>query len=281
MTCQCGGLPGDDPRYCECGAPAAPRASENEPGAEEIHVSVDWSIGRAPTIPRPSYCAGVIDVAHWDSDDVHGKLHEALATAKANGIVGVVAKCTQGKDYVDPTWHAWVEACRDLGMLFGAYHFPSNTSSGEQQAEWFLEHVDAAGCDPATTLLMLDFERNPDPHLTMQLDEARAFAEHVHDARAVWPMLYGDVSFHSQIRDPHDALGACPLWPAMYGGSLAHGPKVPPAWATKSWTFWQYTDGTYCAAGLPRVTPGFGGIDRNVYRGTADQLRAAWPRMGG
>lgn len=219
---------------------------------------------------------GVLDVAKWDYPGTTGDVLKSLALAKADGITGVVAKCTQGKDYVDPTWIKWHAACAAMGLDFGAYHFASNTEPGEDQADWFMKNVDAAGCDPATTALMLDFERNPDHALTMTVPMARAFAKRIKERLGFFPLLYGDQSFLSQIVDPHDPLGACPLWPAVYGGS---GPRIPLAWA--KWTLWQYTDGKYAASVGPRETPGFSRMDRSVYRGTADELRAAWPRFGG
>jgi len=235
----------------------------------------------ATATPSYEYLSGIIDVSHWEYDAQHGRIASALLEARDAGVVAVIAKATQGKDGSDASFPAWVDACAKLGLLFGAYHFGSNTEDGDKQADWFFKHVAAAGCDPMRTALMLDFERDPEPSLTMTLEQARAFAERVKEVRGWAPLLYGDTSFLGQIIEPDDAIGMCPLFPAMYGGSMApgHGPKVPPAWAKRGWTLWQYTDGTYGAMGLPMHTHGFGGIDRSVFKGSLEQLRAAWPRF--
>lgn len=219
----------------------------------------------------------MLDVAHWDADD-HRDLDACIAQAQADGITAIIAKCTQGKDAVDTAWPRWVAACQRAGVLFGAYHFASNTADGAAEADWFLEHLDRAGLDPAATSRALDFERNPKPNLTMRVAQAEDFAQRVFDRTGVWPLLYGDVSFHSHITDPHTVLAHCPLWVAQYGGT---SPKVPPAWARQGWTLWQYTDGVYSGGGMPRGTLGFSRMDRSVFKGTSADLRAAWPRLGG
>jgi lysozyme len=224
----------------------------------------------------------VLDVAHWDADD-HHDLGADLAKAMADPVApaaAVIAKATQGKDAIDHSWLRWVETCKRASVEFGSYHFASNTEPGDQQADWYLTRLAAAGLDMAKTARALDFERNPNPLRTMSLQQAEAFVQHVFDKTGVWPLLYGDVSFHHQITDPRSPLVKCPLWVAMYGGS---GPPVPPAFkaAGKSWKLWQHTDGKYGANGLPKSTPCFPRMDRSAYKGTVDELKAEWPRLGG
>jgi len=229
-------------------------------------------------------CTGILDCAHWDADD-HPDLGASLAQAvAADGIVLVIAKITQGRDYVDPTWKRWVDACRQCNVKLGAYHFMSNTEAGELETEWFLAQIAASGLDPKTMPLASDFERNPKPGETASVPQAEAFVQRVHDKVGFWPLLYGDPSFHHQITNPKSVLVNCPLWPAEYGSSLAHGgPPVPPAFkaAGKTWTIWQYTDGIYSATDLPKLVTGFPRMDRSVYRGSSAELLAALPALGG
>jgi lysozyme len=216
---------------------------------------------------------GILDVSHWEYDRLGGRLAPALQQAKAAGIVAVIAKATQGKDYVDPSWPKWARAITDAGLLLGAYHFGSNTSAGDQQADWFLAALAAAQIDPARTLLALDFENNPKPADTMGLCSARVFLHRTHARTARRPMLYGSNLLQS-FNDPHDVVGEFPLWIAAYGPSV---PNVPRAW--RKWTLFQYTDGPNGPADQttwPRRTPGFGMIDRSAYAGTAAQLRDVW-----
>lgn len=218
---------------------------------------------------------GILDVSHWEYDSLKGKIAPALAKAKAAGIVAVIAKATQGKDYVDPSWPKWSKAIRDAGLLLGAYHFGSNTSAGDAQADWFKFHVTKTNVSLSKTLLVLDFERNPKPSATMTLDGARAFLH-----RLGGGMLYGDSSFLSQITNPDDVLGEFPLWIAAYGPSV---PKIPRAWrgpARHGYTLFQYTNGVAGPSNLdtwPRLTAGFGRIHRSAFQGTEKELRARWP----
>lgn len=240
------------------------------------------------------FCAGILDVFEGDARGVgwnpklptgtQQRLNDALRQAKEQrGVVAVIAKCTQGRDFVDPAFTAWAQAARANDLLFGAYHFASNTEPGELQAAWFLAHVRGAGCDDASTLHALDFERNPNPALTMSLAQAEAFATAVRSATGRWPWWYGDASFHHQLTDPASPLVQCPEWVATYGGALAHGgPPASPAHraAGKGWTAWQYTDGKYGASDLPMDATPFHRMDRSVVRMTADALRSTWPAVG-
>lgn len=233
-----------------------------------------------------AYVTGILDVAHWDAQD-HRDLAGDLAAAMADPtdpVVAVIAKATQGKDAVDPQWLRWVATCRAAALDFGAYHFISASEPGELQAEWFLAHLASAGLDPATTLPALDFETNPNPGGTADLAHVRAFVLRIRDRTGRWPLFYSNQSrAQHAVTDPHDVLVNCPLWIAVYGGgTMPHGPAVPAGYAAagKSWEFWQYTDGYYCARGLRKDTPRFPRMDRSVRRGTAADLRAAWTTLG-
>lgn len=238
------------------------------------------------------YCAGIIDVFEGDANGVGwtkrapdklDSLRNALADAvEHTGVVGVIAKATQGKDFCDPSFAAWMRVAADLGLLRGGYHFASNTEPGELQAAWFLAHVREAGCDDASTLHALDDERNPRPELTETLAQAEAFVQAIRNATGRWPLWYGDASFHKRLTNAASPLVHCPEWVAAFGGSLAHGgPPASPAHraAGKTWAMWQFTDGKYCASDLPMDSTPFHRCDRSVVRMSADALRAAWPAL--
>jgi lysozyme len=233
----------------------------------------------------------VLDVFEGDAAGVGWSRHKPLeldalraalkqaVSDPAHPVAFVIAKATQGKDFADPAFPAWARVCRDLGVAFGAYHFASNTEDGTKQAAWFLQHVDAAACDPATTALALDAERHG--VYTVTLEQERAFAIEIERRRLFWPLLYGDESFiGSRVVDPDDVLVNCPPWIAVYGGS---GPRVPKGYrlAGKTWKLWQYTDGKYTASVGPRESLPFHRMDRNAYAGTIDALHAEWPSLGG
>lgn len=228
---------------------------------------------------------GILDVYHGDADNVrgyhgvseqvHGPLTEALATAKAAGVGALIAKATQGKDYVDPAFGDWESAADANGLLFGAYHFGSATEAGDLQADWFTSHALAI----AAPLLVLDWEPNPNAGGTMDGPNAVLFVERIYAVTGRYPVLYCDSSHAARLRDPAlTALRQCPLWVAAYGRYGVDGPSTP-----YPWTLWQYvgaesSDGEHPddTTTFPIHTPGLGQVDRSVFRGAYDELKTWW-----
>src|SRR5947208_2529441 len=106
----------------------------------------------------------VIDLSHFN-------VNPDFKKAKADGILGVIHKVTQGLGFVDNRYMEHRNAARAEGLLWGAYHFGAG-GDGIAQADFFLQKV---GPD-RDVLLVLDFERNTTPGgSNMTLDQARAF----------------------------------------------------------------------------------------------------------
>jgi lysozyme len=131
------------------------------------------------------------------------------------------------------------------------------------QAENFLERV-GAGDD---TLRVLDFEPNPTGP-SMSLEEARAFVVHVREATGRFPGFYSGHAIKQALGTATDpTLQQCWFWLAQYGPTAV----VPPNW--DRWTLWQYTDG---ALGPQPHDVGGMRLDRDLFNGTAAQLRDFW-----
>lgn len=198
----------------------------------------------------------VADISHHNSN-------VNLIKAKADGLIGVIQKATQGLLNVDPTYKKNQKKASDAGLLWGAYHFGTG-SDGVQQAQHFLDTVQP----DKQTLLVLDFE----PDLqgpSMTLEEARAFVTHVHDAVGRWPGLYSGHYIKQLLGTNSDAvLANCWFWLAQYGPT----PVVPANW--KTWTMWQYTDGAI--GDPPHSVNGIGLCDRDKFNGTEAALRNLW-----
>ena len=77
-----------------------------------------------------------------------------FAKVKESGVLGVIAKATQGTSGKDPKFAAHIKGAREAGLLIGAYHFATG-GDATLQADFFLDV--AKGVD----LLDLDFEDNP------------------------------------------------------------------------------------------------------------------------
>jgi lysozyme len=71
----------------------------------------------------------VVDLSH------HNEAVD-FAKMKANGIVGVIHKATQGLTYVDKTYASRRSKAVDCGLLWGAYHFGVG-GDGSDQASFF------------------------------------------------------------------------------------------------------------------------------------------------
>ena len=198
----------------------------------------------------------IVDISHHNANVDFAKL-------KAAGIVGVIHKATQGMSGADPTYSTHRAAARQAGLLWGAYHFGTD-SDGVQQAINFLGAVG----DLTNTLIALDFESNPTGP-SMSLEEARAFITHVKESTGRYPGFYSGHDIKQLLGSGMDSvLANCWFWLAQYGPTAV----VPPNWNT--WTLWQYTDGALGPD--PTEIPGVGRYDRDLFNGSADELQAFW-----
>ena len=66
---------------------------------------------------RKTRSNSVIDISHRNGASLR------FDKAKADGIIGVIQKATQGKTYVDVTFKENRKVILGEGLLFGAYHF--------------------------------------------------------------------------------------------------------------------------------------------------------------
>ena len=200
----------------------------------------------------------IIDTYHGNSID--------FAKVKNAGIVAVIHKATQGARIQDSTYLERKALAKKLGLLWGAYHF-STGESVTDQVENFLSHTQPEDDE----LISLDWE--PNPHgASMTLEQARSFVQMIKNEIGRYPLIYGGSLLRESVGHNLDpVLANCPLWYARY----AKAPIGIPTQIWSSYTLWQYTDGN--VGPEPRQTPGVGGADRNIYDGTAEQLKNAWP----
>jgi lysozyme len=201
----------------------------------------------------------VIDLSH------HNKISSVAKVVDA-GILAVIHKATQGFSFKDPTFSGNRKRLQDAGLLFGAYHF-GTAGDPVAQADFFLSAVGE------TSLLVLDFEANPQGH-DMTLLEAEQFVRHIFDRTGRYPGLYSGHTLKEAlaaagIASPTQTeLSKCWLWYARYGPP----PLIPKVWDRLA--MWQYTDGA--AGDAPHQVPGIGRCDRDKFNGSESELRALW-----
>jgi lysozyme len=202
----------------------------------------------------------VVDLSHWDPADDY----EAV---KAEGIVGVIYKATEGQSYTDPTYVAQQQAAKACGLRWGSYHF-ADASSVRGQIDNYLRF---ASPDP-DELFCLDWEDNPTGNGMMPLGDVKTWITEVERSlgREGQCVLYSGNTAKEQLGSSVDEfLGSRRLWHAQYGST--------PSWQ-KSWDhywIWQFTDGEYGPS--PHAIDGVGPCDVNSYDlGPAAQLIAEW-----
>jgi lysozyme len=202
----------------------------------------------------------VIDLSHWDPADDY----EAV---KAEGIVGVIYKASEGQTYTDPTYVAQQRAAKAAGLKWGSYHF-ADASSVSGQIDNYLRF---AAPDP-DELFCCDWEDNPTGNGRMSVADCKTWITEVERAlgREGQCVIYSGNTAKEQLGDKVDTFfGSRRLWLAQYSST--------PAWQ-KSWHgfwLWQFTDGEY--GPTPHAIDGVGPCDVNSYNdGTPEQLVAEW-----
>src|SRR6267154_1047004 len=204
----------------------------------------------------------VIDISHHQESVDFEKVKE-------DGIVGIIHKATEGLTFVDKMYAKRRDQARDVGLLWGAYHFGVG-ADGSDQADFFLTNA-----KPDTgTLIILDYEPNGTGP-TMTLSQAREFIEHSSEITGHFPGLYSGHLIKEQLEGttvPDPVLSNCFLWIAQYNGPRPL--NIPSTF--KTWTLWQYTDGVHGPE--PHRVDGVGQCDRNQFNGSLSQLRKLWGR---
>src|SRR3954447_10774775 len=112
----------------------------------------------------------VIDISHWQT------VSPGFEPAKAEGIVGVIHKLTEGSGYVDPTVEARAFLAREADLLFGVYHFV-RPGDMKKQAEFFVNTANKLGLDEDGELLYALDHEDPSISLAQAIDFLEAVAE--------------------------------------------------------------------------------------------------------
>lgn len=193
-----------------------------------------------------------IDISHHQGEIDWDKL--AKAENEGSGIHFVFMKATEGTDWADSTFQHNFKKARDKGFIRGAYHFFSNTSPAEKQADFFCEQVDLVSNDLPP---VLDVEtRGAYSEDSLRL-EVKNWLRRVEAHYGIKPIIYTSRKFKERYLND-DSLDIYPFWIAhYYVDSLTYQGK---------WTFWQHTD----MGRLPGIK---GRVDMNVFNGDMETLK--------
>ncbi|QDZ08106.1 glycoside hydrolase [Sphingomonas panacisoli] len=197
--------------------------------------------------------------------DLHHDSRVEPGEAQRSGVSAIIHKSTEGGDFTDGRYQDRKKSAKALGLLWGSFHF-ANDAPVSTQLKNYLDFT----APEADEIMCLDFE---DHHgHEMSKADAHTFIEGVREATRRYPMLYGGHWLRMQTGTKPDAIFAqCPLWYRRY----APRPIGIPTQIWDNYTLWQYTDGANYGGPQNKVN----GIscDRNLFRGTEAELRAAWP----
>jgi lysozyme len=200
----------------------------------------------------------IIDIYHQNNID--------FERVRAAGIVAIIHKATEGTRLVDAEYSERKQKAKDMGFLWGAYHF----SSGEQVTDQ-VEHFLTVATPEESDLVALDFEASSESS-NMTIEHAHQFVTLIRNELGRFPVIYGGYLLRDGVKHHADPILAnCPLWYTRYRARPIGIPTQ--IWAT--YTLWQFTDGSN--GDPPHQVNGIGRCDRNRYQGTTEELHAAWP----
>lgn len=236
----------------------------------------------------------IVDLSHHEKACV-----PLLAKAKEKGLAAVIMKCTEGRDFLDPSYRAMRDSAKAAGLLFGSFHFATNSgdanpndddgSLGREQADWFLLNADPG------SLMALDYEWSK--HQNMSRRNAEAFVERVYEKTGRHPIIYTSRAFGNDVwraemkkpLGPNSPLAKCELWLVSYNDT--HPDRHLPVdtslvgWPWKQWSLWQYTNGkdgpSPDLVKYPRQIPVLGGVDGNkFFSDDIEVLKQWWNNVG-
>lgn len=194
-----------------------------------------------------------IDISHHQGNINWAEL--AKAEHVGSGIHFVFMKATEGSDWIDSSFQQNFIKARENGFIRGAYHFFSNTSSAEKQADFFCNQVELVENDLPP---VLDVETVGNYGKDSLCLEVKTWLQKVERYYGVKPIIYTSRKFKEQYLNDN-FFDTYPFWIAhYYVDSLTYKGR---------WDFWQHTD----MGRLPGIK---GHVDLNVYNGDLNQLKS-------
>lgn len=207
------------------------------------------------------------DASYPEGYEIHGidiSHHQGIIDwdrLRNNGMIGkwpvrfVIVKATEGASRLDKRFKSNFYQAREHGLIRGAYHFWSVSSTGRAQADFFIKNVrlEAGDLPP-----VLDVEHKPKNQSTEDFQQSvLTWLRLVEREYGVKPIIYTYYKFKLNYLNA-SVFDQYPYWIAHY-----YVDKV--AYKGK-WKFWQHTD---CGK-LPGIK---GYVDLNIYNGSYYDLK--------
>lgn len=204
----------------------------------------------APTTPAEPSGTRIKGVDVYHDDDIN-----SWANVKSAGYQFAFIKCSQGLN-ADVKFEQYFKGAKAAGLIAGAYHFMSYSSSGSKQAEVAVSRCEHAGMGKDDLPLVCDWEYSDghDPKES-EIATVREFLAKVKELTGRTPIIYCSNYLPISLGNP-SWFRAYPLWIARYGANPS----------SANWSFWQYSESAHVS--------GIGNeADANYFNGSLDELR--------
>jgi GH25 family lysozyme M1 (1,4-beta-N-acetylmuramidase) len=216
-----------------------------------------------------------IDVSHFQ-----GNIN--WNSVKADGIEFAFVKATEGVDFIDVKFNAYMNDALSANVLIGPYHFARPDSfktdplDAANEANDFVDAIQPYYLSGASVLRpVIDMERTSgQPTLAAEKQFLsqwiRNFAAVVQTRLGVSPIIYSSSAFASNVFD--DDLNQFPLWIAKPTTTNDFAFAAPPTtpqlgiWGNTGYSFWQWS--------WTGIVGGINPVDRDVFAGSLQDLRS-------
>lgn len=181
-------------------------------------------------------------------------------------LVGIIHKATIGATSLDPKYRERKAEAKKRGYLWGSYHW-GLSGNPKQQADFYIDTVKPADDE----VIALDLEDVTSKKF-MSISDADQFIARVKERTGRYPMVYTNhkgASLISRSRSK-STFANTPLWYARFRPNIPDFPKG--LWTT--YTLWQFSSEILVQYRIPGTRFD---MDINVFNGSVDKLKAAWP----
>lgn len=189
---------------------------------------------------------------------------DQLATERR--VVAIIHKATVGTNELDSAYAERKKEALKRGYLWGSYHWGA-TGNPKKQADYYVGTVRP----DSSELIALDLE-DADSEELMNVDEASIFVQRIREITGRYPVLYTNHSSAKLISAKYkkSVFVETPLWYARFKSKITDFPTG--VWS--SYTLWQFSSELLTQLLIAGTKPD---IDVNVFNGTVEQLKTAWP----
>lgn len=177
----------------------------------------------------------------------------------------VIAKATQGTNYVNPDCNRVIQQCIKLGKCWGTYHYVDG-SGAQAEADYYVRNIQGY---LGKGILCIDWESGSNKAWG-NYSYLDALVSRVIERTGVKPLIYAQASVYAQVA-PIAQKYNCAIWCAQYANMNATGYQERP------WNEGAYSCAIRQYSSAGRLPGWSGNLDLNKFYGDA----TAWSKYAG